>query len=87
MKKRNPMTVFSVVSASQSPCYGCRDRYALCHTECPKYKAWKAEFEDKRIHEKAENAHRTYQNEKIAEKERTMCKGSKEYDKYYRRTK
>ena len=52
MQKRNPMTVFSVVSASQSPCYGCRDRYALCHTECGKYKAWRAELGDKKKHEK-----------------------------------
>ena len=85
MKKRNPMTVFSVVSASQSPCYGCHDRYALCHTECGKYKAWRAELGDKKKHEKQENAYSSYQHEKISEKERVMVKGSNTYKRHYGR--
>ena len=85
MHKRNPMTVFSVVSASQSPCYGCRDRYALCHIDCAKYKAWRAELVAKKKHEKQENAFHAYLNDKISSKEHNMRKGTKEYKDYYRR--
>ena len=85
MKKRNPMTVFSVVSASQSPCYGCADRYALCHTECEKYKAWRADLGTKRDHERTENAYHAYQHDKISEKERAMTKGSNTYERHFGR--
>lgn len=85
MQKRNPMTVFSVVSASQSPCYGCRDRYALCHTECEKYKAWRAELGAKKKHEKQENTYSSYQHDKISEKERAMTKGSNTYERHFGR--
>lgn len=87
MKKRNPMTVFSVVSASQSPCYGCGDRYALCHTECEKYKAWRADLGAKKEHEKQENAYHAYRHDKISAKEQSMRKGTKEYKDYYGRKK
>ena len=79
------MTVFSVVSASQSPCYGCGNRYALCHTKCEKYKAWRADLGTKKQHEKTEKAYSSYKNEKISEKERSMTKGSNTYERHYGR--
>lgn len=85
MKKRNPMTVFSVISASQSPCYGCGDRYALCHTRCEKYKAWIADLRDKGKHERSENAYRFYLRDKITEKEQRIKKGTNTYKRHYRR--
>ena len=43
------------------PCYGCEEKFILCHGDCPKdkrgehgYLAWKAELE------KANNARREY---------------------------
>ena len=85
MQKRNPMTVFSVISASQSPCYGCGDRYALCHTECEKYKAWRADLNTKKKHEISENAYSPYQHEKNTEKERKMIKDSNSYKRHFGR--
>ena len=85
MKKRNPMTVFSVVSASQSPYYGCGDRYALCHTRCEKYKAWIADLRAKGKHERAESEYRFYRRDRITEKERKMTKGSNTYKRHYGR--
>lgn len=31
---------------TKPPCYGCEDRYAGCHSECAKYKAWRVIHEE-----------------------------------------
>lgn len=33
------------VKSPRTPCYGCQDRNANCHSACVKYGEWKAESE------------------------------------------
>ena len=31
-------------------CYGCKERHLGCHSDCEKYAAWKARYEEKKFH-------------------------------------
>jgi len=40
---------------ADSPCFGCAIHTITCHSECDRYKAWKAEQDAARVKRNAEN--------------------------------
>lgn len=50
MNKKNKVPIIAVVHPLETgcPCKGCQDRYVGCHSECDKYKEWRAEYD--RVH-------------------------------------
>lgn len=36
----------SITSRTQSPCYDCKDRHLLCHSDCSKYAAFRNEIDE-----------------------------------------
>ena len=54
---------YSYGGKSTSPCQDCMDRHLNCHSECEKYKTWKADLEDKRSKVKKERNKEAAMNE------------------------
>lgn len=67
--------------AGNAPCYQCSDRHLKCHADCQRFADWKEKV--KAIEHERQQANIMYQyyHEKIVERERKICKGSKGYHK------
>ena len=76
--------VFSTFSAGTAPCKGCSDRHTLCHSECEKYKAYRADLTAKHDHEKQENMHSDYRRDRCTSYSLRLWKGSRAYKRKYK---
>ena len=59
----NSKIYYSYGGQITSPCQDCTGRHINCHSECDKYKTWKAELEDKRSKVKKERNKEAAMNE------------------------
>ena len=61
-----------------SPCKGCADRIAGCHSECLKYKEWRADYDERKAvilknkHEAHRAAEQYYSRYEIQKKENAI---------------
>lgn len=62
---------------NKCPCYGCKDRTEICHSECKKYIDWKAEHDAKREQDARERALKWDINDFKTEAIKKVRKGKK----------
>lgn len=44
------------MTRSEVSCKGCKERYVGCHSECPRYRKWKEEWEKEKEWNRQKNA-------------------------------